>query len=47
MNENQAGNSSDAKPYLRIDRLTKKFGTFATLDRVSLEVFEGELVCFL
>ena len=47
MSENQAGNSSNSEPYLRIDRLTKKFGTFTALDRVSLEVFEGEFVCFL
>lgn len=36
-----------AQPYLKIDRLTKKFGEFVALDEVSLEVFEGEFVCFL
>jgi iron(III) transport system ATP-binding protein len=35
------------KVYLRIDRLTKKFGSFVALDSVSLEVYEGEFICFL
>ena len=35
------------KVYLRIDRLTKKFGQFVALDAVSLEVYEGEFICFL
>ena len=34
-------------PYLRIRRLTKKFGEFTALADVSLDVREGELVCFL
>jgi len=47
MNENLAVNRSDREPYLRIDRLTKKFDEFIALDNVSLEVLEGEFVCFL
>jgi len=39
--------NSDSKIYLQIDRLTKKFGNFVALDSVSLEVYEGEFVCFL
>ncbi|MCP4492037.1 MAG: putative 2-aminoethylphosphonate ABC transporter ATP-binding protein [Gammaproteobacteria bacterium] len=35
------------EPYLRIDRLSKHFGDFVALDEVSLDVFEGEFVCFL
>ena len=35
------------RPFLRIDRLRKKFGNFVALDDVSLDVFEGEFVCFL
>jgi iron(III) transport system ATP-binding protein len=35
------------RPYLRIDRLSKMFGTFRALDDISLTVFEGEFVCFL
>src|SRR5262245_14588285 len=34
-------------PYLRIRDLTKKFGEFTALDRISLDVQEGEFVCFL
>ena len=34
-------------PYLRIGRLTRKFGGFTALDDVSLDVCEGEFVCFL
>src|SRR5262245_10776132 len=34
-------------PYLRIRNLTKKFGEFTALDRISLDVQEGEFVCFL
>ena len=33
--------------YLKIDRLSKKFGDFTALDKVSLEVYEGEFICFL
>ena len=47
MNDNQAVSRSDSEPFLRIDRLTKNFGSFTALDKVSLEVFEGEFVCFL
>ena len=38
---------SNVEVYLQIDRLTKKFGNFVALDSVSLEVYEGEFVCFL
>ena len=37
--------SSDS--YLRIRRLTKKFGEFTALADISLDVLEGEFVCFL
>ena len=35
------------RPYLQIEEVTKRFGAFTALDRVSLEVFAGEFVCFL
>jgi iron(III) transport system ATP-binding protein len=37
----------DRPPYLRIDGLTKRFGAFTALDRITLEIYEGEFVCFL
>ena len=33
--------------FLRIRELTKKFGEFTALDRISLDIHEGEFVCFL
>jgi iron(III) transport system ATP-binding protein len=33
--------------FLRIRNLTKRFGEFTALDRISLDVHEGEFVCFL
>src|SRR5210317_2116936 len=47
MTESTASASSPARVYLRIDRLTKKFGQFVALDSVSLDVYEGEFICFL
>jgi iron(III) transport system ATP-binding protein len=34
-------------PYLRIRELSKRFGQFTALDRISLDIHEGEFVCFL
>jgi iron(III) transport system ATP-binding protein len=34
-------------PYLRIQHLTKQFGAFTALADISLEIAEGEFVCFL
>jgi len=42
-----ATDTSNKPSYLRISRLTKKFGEFVALDDVSIEVNEGEFVCFL
>lgn len=39
--------NTDCEPYLRISRLTKKFGDFTALEEISLVVNEGEFVCFL
>lgn len=38
---------NQSEPYLRISDLTKKFGDFTALSDISLEVYEGEFVCFL
>ncbi len=34
-------------PYLHIESLTKMFGAFTALEDVSLDVYDGEFVCFL
>ncbi|NQV82273.1 MAG: putative 2-aminoethylphosphonate ABC transporter ATP-binding protein [Rhodospirillales bacterium] len=38
---------ADKSAYLKVENLTKKFGDFTALLNISLEVFEGEFVCFL
>jgi iron(III) transport system ATP-binding protein len=35
------------EPYLRITRVSKMFGAFQALQDVSIDIFEGEFVCFL
>ncbi|MDJ0955662.1 MAG: putative 2-aminoethylphosphonate ABC transporter ATP-binding protein [Arenicellales bacterium] len=48
MEKTTAGNNATSQqPYLRITDLTKKFGAFTALDKISLEIFDGEFVCFL
>ncbi len=39
--------SQSAAPFLRVENLTKMFGTFTALKDISLDVYEGEFVCFL
>lgn len=36
-----------AEPYLRIVNISKTFGDLVALNNISLDVFEGEFVCFL
>ncbi len=38
---------TEPSAYLRVEALSKRFGEFVALDDISLEVFEGEFVCFL
>lgn len=47
MSDAQPSTKAKESPYLRIESLTKLFGSFAALKDVNLEVYEGELVCFL
>ncbi len=42
-----ANDQQSSEPFLHIDRLSKHFGDFVALDEVSLDVYEGEFVCFL
>ena len=36
-----------ARPYVQIDKLTKKFGEFVAVDDVSLNIYRGEIFCLL
>jgi len=40
-------NDDDAQPYVRIDRITKKFGEFVAVDDVSLNIYKKEIFCLL
>ena len=37
----------DAQPYVRIERVTKKFGDFVAVDDVSLGIYKKEIFCLL
>ncbi len=48
MSEARAETEAKARePYLRIEGLTKMFGAFTALEDVSLDVYDGEFICFL
>lgn len=38
---------SETDPYLKIENLWKAFGTFLALKDISLDIYEGEFICFL
>jgi len=42
-----AAGTASRPVFLRIRDLSKRFGAFTALDRISLDVHEGEFVCFL
>ena len=35
------------RPFVRIEKITKKFGDFTAVDDVSLDIYKGELFCLL
>jgi putrescine transport system ATP-binding protein len=37
----------DAQPYVRIERVTKKFGDFVAVDDVTLDIYKKEIFCLL
>lgn len=39
--------TGDEEPFLRIEKLTKRFGDFTAVDTVSLDIWKGELFCLL
>jgi putrescine transport system ATP-binding protein len=40
-------NDPHATPYVRIERMTKKFGDFTAVHDVSLKIYQGEIFCLL
>lgn len=40
-------NDPNATPYVRIERMTKKFGDFVAVSDVSLKIYQGEIFCLL
>ena len=47
MGAQKINSSKSTRPFLQVENLTKNFGTFTALKNISLEVNEGEFVCFL
>src|ERR1041384_2394371 len=45
--QSQAAANGSAAPFLRIRALSKRFGQFTALQAISLDVNQGEFVCFL
>ncbi len=45
--ETKPWRSPDAKPFVKIRNLTKKFGDIHAVDNVSLDIYKGELFCLL
>ena len=43
----EAAAAARAEPYVKIDRVTKRFGDFAAVDAVSLDILRGEIFCLL
>jgi len=37
----------NAKPFVRVDRITKKFGDFVAVDDVTLDIYSKEIFCLL
>ena len=40
-------NDPDAKPYVRIEKVTKQFGDFVAVDEVTLDIYQKEIFCLL
>ncbi|ASJ74049.1 ABC transporter ATP-binding protein [Granulosicoccus antarcticus] len=40
-------NDAEAKPYIQLENVTKKFGNFSAVDNVSLDIYKSELFCLL
>ena len=38
---------ADAKPFVQFEAVTKQFGDFTAVNRISLDIYQGELFCLL
>ena len=47
MNAQPSTSTDPAAPYIRLQAVSKKFGGFAAVDTVSLEIRRGEIFCLL
>ncbi len=45
--KNEPWKDPGAQPYVRLEKLTKKFGDFVAVDDVSLNIYRGEIFCLL
>ncbi|MBX3702581.1 MAG: polyamine ABC transporter ATP-binding protein [Steroidobacteraceae bacterium] len=45
--KNEPWKDPGATPYVRIDKVTKKFGEFVAVDDVTLHIYRGEIFCLL
>src|SRR6188474_1360719 len=45
--KNEPWKDPGTQPYVRLDKLTKKFGDFVAVDDVSLNIYRGEIFCLL
>jgi putrescine transport system ATP-binding protein len=40
-------NDPEARPYVRLEKVTKKFGDFVAVDEVTLDIYQKEIFCLL
>src|SRR6185295_7668035 len=45
--KNEPWKEPGAQPYVRLEKLSKKFGDFVAVDDVSLNIYRGEIFCLL
>src|SRR4026209_1025642 len=45
--KNEPWKDPGTQPYVRLEKLTKKFGDFVAVDDVSLNIYRGEIFCLL
>jgi len=46
-NQREPWNDLKAEPYVRIESITKRFGSVAAVNNVSLKIYRGEIFCLL